>query len=107
MASHELRNPLSGVWQNAEVVSGSLERILDVFDDMRNGIALDPATIQDVHNEVQEDIESIESIILCAAHQGRIADGENHYSSSEDSNADELGCRYSQHVAPSYELALN
>ena len=76
MASHELRNPLSGVWQNAEVVSGSLERISDLFDDMRNGVVLDPAILEDVQKEMQENIESVESIILCAAHQGRIADGE-------------------------------
>lgn len=80
MASHELRNPLSGVWQNAEVVSGSLERISDLFDDMRNGVVLDPATLEDVQKEMQENIESVESIILCAAHQGRIADGEFDFS---------------------------
>ena len=80
MASHELRNPLSGVWQNAEVVSGSLERILDLIEDIRSGTMPDEETLEDAQKEMQENIESVESIILCAAHQGRIADGQSRFS---------------------------
>lgn len=35
--SHELRNPLNGVLQNAQAVGGSLEHITEVLDDMRLG----------------------------------------------------------------------
>ena len=80
MASHELRNPLSGVWQNAEVVSGSLERILDIIEDIRSGNTPDEETMEDAQKEMLENIDAVESIILCAAHQGRIADGASLFS---------------------------
>ena len=73
MASHELRNPLSGVWQNAEVVGGSLERISDVIDEIRNGNTPDTDILDDIHHEMQENIEAVESIILCVLFDSSLA----------------------------------
>ncbi|BGP02584.1 hypothetical protein JCM10021v2_006304 [Rhodotorula toruloides] len=75
MSSHELRNPLSGVWQNAEVVAVSLEKITQWLDDLRNGgKTLDPPTLEEMHEEMLENLDAIESIQICASHQTRIAD---------------------------------
>ncbi|BGO94298.1 hypothetical protein NBRC10512_002748 [Rhodotorula toruloides] len=74
MSSHELRNPLSGVWQNAEVVSASLERYVELLDNLRQGQSVSHEELDDLYNEMLENIEAVESIILCASHQGRIAD---------------------------------
>ncbi|BGP26767.1 multi-sensor hybrid histidine kinase [Rhodotorula toruloides] len=75
MSSHELRNPLSGVWQNAEVVAVSLEKITQWLDDLRNGgKILDPPTLEEMHEEMLENLDAIESIQICASHQTRIAD---------------------------------
>ncbi|GAA6054361.1 hypothetical protein JCM3770_003336 [Rhodotorula araucariae] len=74
MSSHELRNPLSGVWQNAEVVSASLEKYVELIDDLRKGHHVPQAALDDLYNEMLENVEAVDSIILCASHQGRIAD---------------------------------
>ncbi|KAL7343672.1 CnHHK4 protein [Rhodotorula toruloides] len=75
MSSHELRNPLSGVWQNAEVVAVSLEKITQWLDDLRHGgKTLDPPTLEEMHEEMLENLDAIESIQICASHQTRIAD---------------------------------
>lgn len=73
-SSHELRNPLSGVWQNAEVVSASLERYVELLADLRQGQTVPHEELDDLYNEMLENVEAVESIILCASHQGRIAD---------------------------------
>lgn len=75
MASHELRNPLSGVWQNAEVVGASLSRITEVLREIQIGHIPNSETLDDVYREMKENSEAVESIMLCASHQGRIADG--------------------------------
>ncbi|KAK4055384.1 hypothetical protein OIO90_003222 [Microbotryomycetes sp. JL221] len=74
MSSHELRNPLSGVWQNAEVLAGSLENVLSVIEQLCSGKQVDPQTLESIRRELVEDAESVESILICASHQGRIAD---------------------------------
>ncbi|GAA5825914.1 hypothetical protein JCM11251_000050 [Rhodosporidiobolus azoricus] len=74
MSSHELRNPLSGVWQNAEVVASSLDKYVDLLDDLREDHVPPADELQALYDEMQENIEAIDSILLCAAHQGRIAD---------------------------------
>lgn len=80
MSSHELRNPLSGVWQNAEVIGVSLEGISSLLDDIHAGKPLDRRLLDTARREMRENAESVESIILCASHQGRIADGEQQIS---------------------------
>ncbi|KAK4047297.1 hypothetical protein OIV83_005475 [Microbotryomycetes sp. JL201] len=74
MSSHELRNPLSGVWQNAELLASSLENVLGVIESLCAGKHVDPHTLDDVRRELIEDSDSVESILICASHQGRIAD---------------------------------
>ncbi|GAA6056619.1 hypothetical protein JCM3770_006359 [Rhodotorula araucariae] len=76
MSSHELRNPLSGVWQNAEVVAASLEKFVDFLDELRapHDAPLDHAAVEELHGEMLENVDAIESIMLCASHQTRIAD---------------------------------
>ncbi|SCZ87449.1 BZ3500_MvSof-1268-A1-R1_Chr2-2g04915 [Microbotryum saponariae] len=74
LSSHEMRNPLSGVWQNAQVLSGSLEQISGVIDDLCAGRTPPQAILENVRREMQENADAVDSIILCASHQGRIAD---------------------------------
>ncbi|GAA6013850.1 hypothetical protein JCM10207_008212 [Rhodosporidiobolus poonsookiae] len=74
MSSHELRNPLSGVWQNAEVVSASLDKYVDLIDDLRDGHVPPTPELEALANEMQENVDAVESIMLCASHQQRIAD---------------------------------
>ncbi|KPV74030.1 uncharacterized protein RHOBADRAFT_54600 [Rhodotorula graminis WP1] len=74
MSSHELRNPLSGVWQNAEVVSTSLAKYVELIDGLRHGHAAPQRVLDALYDEMLENVEAVESIILCASHQGRIAD---------------------------------
>ncbi|ORY86726.1 hypothetical protein BCR35DRAFT_302457 [Leucosporidium creatinivorum] len=74
MSSHELRNPLSGVWQNAQVVGDSLEKFVELLEELQEGNVPDEQTLDSLLAEMEENVESIESIILCASHQQRIAD---------------------------------
>ncbi|GAA5932140.1 uncharacterized protein JCM15063_001133 [Sporobolomyces koalae] len=73
-SSHENRNPLSGVWQNAEVVSASLEKYVELLDDLRDGHLPPSEELEALHDEMVENTDAMESILLCTAHQGRIAD---------------------------------
>ncbi|GAA5948632.1 hypothetical protein JCM21900_005196 [Sporobolomyces salmonicolor] len=74
MSSHEMRNPLSGVWQNAEVLSASLEKYVELINDLRERKVVPLAMLDELHAEMLENVEAVESIMLCASHQGRIAD---------------------------------
>lgn len=110
MASHELRNPLSGVWQNAEVVQTSLERITDVIDEFADGNPPDAETLEELRREMQENTEAVESIILCASHQGRIADGQFPDFRAIFNDADvscDMTCRYSQRQQAQYGSAVH
>ncbi|KAM0756019.1 hypothetical protein T439DRAFT_320710 [Meredithblackwellia eburnea MCA 4105] len=72
--SHELRNPLSGIWQSAELVSGSLERLIDFIKEVQDGNIPKADLVKELLDEMNENTEAMEAIILCASHQGRIAD---------------------------------
>ncbi|KAL8292793.1 hypothetical protein RQP46_001405 [Phenoliferia psychrophenolica] len=74
VTSHELRNPLSGVWQNAETVKASLEDTVEVITQMQAGTMPDAESINELAEEMKENLEGLSAILLCAAHQGRIAD---------------------------------
>lgn len=95
MSSHELRNPLSGVvsdaggipffatavlnmlcaqWQNAELLSNSLDGLTNIIDDLCAGKTVDQRVLLDARRELSENVDSVESILICASHQGRIAD---------------------------------
>ncbi|SGY14975.1 BQ5605_C013g07190 [Microbotryum silenes-dioicae] len=73
LSSHELRNPLSAVWQNAEVVSSSLEKFIELIDELKEGEVPEQDVLEQLHDEMLENVEAVESIILCANHQQRIA----------------------------------
>ncbi|GAA5864241.1 hypothetical protein JCM8547_001304 [Rhodosporidiobolus lusitaniae] len=74
MSSHELRNPLSGVWQNAEVVAGSLDKYIDLLEELRDGYRPPQPEVEGLLNEMHENIEAVDSIILCATHQSKICE---------------------------------
>jgi signal transduction histidine kinase len=74
MASHELRGPLNGVWQNAECVSGSLEHITDLIEDVKSGHSLDESRLDEILDELTENMEAVNSIMLCCSHQSRICE---------------------------------
>ncbi|GAA5985317.1 hypothetical protein JCM10908_002618 [Rhodotorula pacifica] len=74
MASHELRNPLSGMWQNAEVVSASLKSLSKWLDRSIKKGMFDSSVVDEMRQELIENIEGVESIRVCADHQKRIAD---------------------------------
>src|SRR5579862_5017380 len=90
---HELRNPLNGIYHNADIVMESMRDIQDVvvkfredllhthgvakFSDISfggdDGNAISHL-IDFLESEVAHDLESLESLNLCAKHQKRIAD---------------------------------
>ncbi|THZ27314.1 hypothetical protein D6C90_09005 [Aureobasidium pullulans] len=66
MTSHEMRNPLSAILQSADGILTSLE------NNNRLGISTGSETLS---SEVLETVlDSAQTIILCAQHQGRIVD---------------------------------
>lgn len=74
VSSHELRNPLSGILQNSELVAGSLTRLDRLLSDYRAGTIAVNELIASLADELSGDSESIESIVICARHQRRICD---------------------------------
>ncbi|KAM0750815.1 hypothetical protein T439DRAFT_356557 [Meredithblackwellia eburnea MCA 4105] len=74
ITSHELRNPLSGVWQNAEMVSRSLNDIISSIGEMQAGRFPDSAGLEDLAEEMRDNLEGLSNILLCTTHQQRIAD---------------------------------
>ncbi|KAL8287510.1 hypothetical protein RQP46_003368 [Phenoliferia psychrophenolica] len=74
IASHEIRNPLSAVIQNAECLERSLRVITSAVNHLRTGGTLDQASIDNISSEMRENIDAVEAILICAAHQRRIAD---------------------------------
>ncbi|WAR54824.1 hypothetical protein PtB15_4B442 [Puccinia triticina] len=71
MTSHEIRNPLHGIHQAAELLYSSLKLLHGVVENSHQIIG--PDLVQ-FRTELREDIDAIESIQLCASHQSRIAD---------------------------------
>jgi signal transduction histidine kinase len=73
---HELRNPLNAIYNSAALLGESLVRV-----DARLSIIREASQakltkdFEDIHVEVQEDIEAANTIVLCAKHQKRITDG--------------------------------
>ena len=90
---HELRNPLNGIYHNADIVSESVtsvrEQVLKLRDDLfrthkTNDLSNIEYSYQDsqtishlvefLDTELAQDLESLKSLNLCAKHQKRIAD---------------------------------
>ena len=91
MTCHELRNPLNGIYQNADMMHASLSRMKREVHRLNEYLRperqhatearLSPrieSTIRRLTNwlacEISQDIEAVETINLCARHQKRIAD---------------------------------
>jgi signal transduction histidine kinase len=83
---HELRNPLNGIYHNAELVYDSMGRLRYKTETFRSRLPhatlapssnesdLLPPFLHDLESEVTQNIDSLEALIQCAKHQNRIAD---------------------------------
>ncbi|EIN04589.1 hypothetical protein PUNSTDRAFT_146276 [Punctularia strigosozonata HHB-11173 SS5] len=73
---HELRNPLNAISNCAELLGESLRRIKSIQEHLRQ----DPRWsefaefCQPLQADLDEDLEAVETIILCSRHQKRIAE---------------------------------
>ncbi|KAI8821132.1 uncharacterized protein EV422DRAFT_567461 [Fimicolochytrium jonesii] len=87
MTCHELRNPLNGIYHNADLVYESLQNVNRQAQMMRKtlgsmqwGETNEPsmASLENVLNKMEEelthDVDAVETIIQCAHHQKNIAD---------------------------------
>lgn len=70
---HEMRNPISGILQNAEMTKGSLEDLRRAFAKLEQAGQLPSVFSPRVVEELDEDIEAVESIHSCGLAQERIA----------------------------------
>jgi len=68
LASHEIRNPLSALMQNAELVCESLGKLADTLE---SDEALDQKRLR---QELEQDLDAAESIVVCSTHLKRICD---------------------------------
>jgi signal transduction histidine kinase len=74
---HELRNPLNAIYNSAALLGESLAKIegsLGALAKKDEGIA-EREEFAIINAELQEDIDSANTIVLCARHQKRITDG--------------------------------
>ncbi|OZJ05802.1 hypothetical protein BZG36_00873 [Bifiguratus adelaidae] len=95
MTCHELRNPLNGIYHNADILHDSLTKMHKEVSSLHINAMTPPRQIlpgispgiEDVNvsesvtkvierlgNEMMQDLEAIETINLCALHQKKIAD---------------------------------
>jgi signal transduction histidine kinase len=74
---HELRNPLNAIYNSAVLLGESLARIEANLASLRSsGEAwAGRPELKQINAELQEDIDSANTIVLCAKHQKRITDG--------------------------------
>ena len=70
----QLRNPLSGIVQNAALIADSLTRLDQLATAYKSGATSAQEMAAALVEELSADAESIESIQICARHQRRIAD---------------------------------
>ncbi|KAF8602883.1 hypothetical protein BDV93DRAFT_523732 [Ceratobasidium sp. AG-I] len=72
VTSHELRQPVSAIIQNAEVVSSNMKELRDLLEDCRKrGMSYAPT--EQVINELDDDLQAMDSITQCGLAQARIA----------------------------------
>ena len=69
LASHEIRNPLSALYQNAELVCDSLSRLAEGLDSPDTPINKDL-----LRQELELNLEAGEAIVICSTHLKRICD---------------------------------
>ncbi|GAA5868815.1 hypothetical protein JCM3774_003906 [Rhodotorula dairenensis] len=73
VTSHEIRNPISAVLQNAEVTRTSLQSIRATLEQLKKKDALPAQLGEDVLHDLEEDIEALDAISECGMAQERIA----------------------------------
>lgn len=73
VTSHEIRNPISAVLQNAEVTRTSLHSIRSTLLQLKENAALPEQLVDSVINDLEEDIEALDAISECGMAQERIA----------------------------------
>ncbi|KAJ1307038.1 hypothetical protein OPQ81_008017 [Rhizoctonia solani] len=72
VTSHELRQPVSAIIQNAEVVTTNMKGLRDLLCDCRKrGISYTPT--DRLLNELEDDLQAMNSITQCGLAQARIA----------------------------------
>ncbi|KAK9760514.1 hypothetical protein K7432_015375 [Basidiobolus ranarum] len=69
MTCHELRNPLNGIYHNADFLSESLEK---VQRDLQRESG--KKVMKWLNAEIKNDLDAVATISLCAQHQKKIAD---------------------------------
>jgi signal transduction histidine kinase len=73
---HELRNPLNAIYNSAAMLGESLAGIDGRLAALREESRVERhSSLEKIHAELQEDIDSANTIVLCARHQKRIVDG--------------------------------
>lgn len=73
VTSHEIRNPISAVLQNAEVTRTSLQSIRTTLEQLKEKNALPEQLGENVLHDLEEDIEALDAISECGMAQERIA----------------------------------
>ncbi|CCO32341.1 hypothetical protein BN14_06400 [Rhizoctonia solani AG-1 IB] len=72
VTSHELRQPVSAIIQNAEVVRANMKGLRDLFHDCRKrNISYTPT--DRLLGEMEDDLQAMDSIMQCGLAQARIA----------------------------------
>jgi len=70
---HELRNPLNGIYNNAEIVYENIVKIQDDVSLVR--LELDrPQLLDSLETDLTHDLNCMEALLQCAKHQNRIVD---------------------------------
>lgn len=77
ITSHEMRNLNSGIYNSADLVSGSLKTMHIAARNYLDGLPID---IPAILSALDQDREAVENIMLCSSAQGRIADDILRYS---------------------------
>ncbi|GAA5834272.1 hypothetical protein JCM11251_000589 [Rhodosporidiobolus azoricus] len=74
VTSHEIRNPISAILQNSDFTRSSLQSLRSTFLSLRSSNRLPPELAdQKIFNDLEEDIEALDSITECGLAQERIA----------------------------------
>ncbi|GAA5834256.1 hypothetical protein JCM11251_000584 [Rhodosporidiobolus azoricus] len=74
VTSHEIRNPISAILQNSDFTRSSLQSLRSTLLSLRSSQSLPPELDNEkLFNDLEEDIEALDSITECGLAQERIA----------------------------------
>lgn len=68
-----IKGPPGACSNNAEVLRGSIARLLKFLDSLKHGRTPSAAVLDEIYRSTEEDAEAVEAIILSAGHQAAIA----------------------------------